>query len=159
MIRRPPRSTQSRSSAASDVYKRQGTLGPVLYAPGLPRDQHAQSQHLLRHAQARIGSAHACSALAQCPKPFKARGGCPPLPRSHLGPRPMLSMHELSLSVPEPILSLSMLMLDAVSHVSRSTWLRAFRPLVKLPKLRSKLRRFLIPTVKQKVRPVVSRVC
>src|SRR5680860_1674976 len=35
MIRRPPRSTQSRSSAASDVYKRQGekvyvkTFGPV----------------------------------------------------------------------------------------------------------------------------------
>src|SRR5450756_1648427 len=29
MIRRPPRSTQSRSSAASDVYKRQGRrLGP-----------------------------------------------------------------------------------------------------------------------------------
>src|SRR5450756_2712467 len=29
MIRRPPRSTQSRSSAASDVYKRQG--GDILY--------------------------------------------------------------------------------------------------------------------------------
>ena len=30
MIRRPPRSTQSRSSAASDVYKRQGyTIGGV----------------------------------------------------------------------------------------------------------------------------------
>src|SRR5665809_11596 len=28
MIRRPPRSTQSRSSAASDVYKRQGTGPP-----------------------------------------------------------------------------------------------------------------------------------
>src|SRR5450756_646740 len=28
MIRRPPRSTQSRSSAASDVYKRQDYLGP-----------------------------------------------------------------------------------------------------------------------------------
>src|SRR5450756_1976070 len=28
MIRRPPRSTQSRSSAASDVYKRQATLTP-----------------------------------------------------------------------------------------------------------------------------------
>eukprot|EP00657_Telonema_sp_P-1_P007975 TRINITY_DN2841_c0_g1_i1.p1 TRINITY_DN2841_c0_g1~~TRINITY_DN2841_c0_g1_i1.p1 ORF type:complete len:137 (+),score=21.49 TRINITY_DN2841_c0_g1_i1:77-487(+) len=28
MIRRPPRSTQSRSSAASDVYKRQLTLSP-----------------------------------------------------------------------------------------------------------------------------------
>eukprot|EP00657_Telonema_sp_P-1_P004318 TRINITY_DN19974_c0_g1_i1.p1 TRINITY_DN19974_c0_g1~~TRINITY_DN19974_c0_g1_i1.p1 ORF type:complete len:108 (+),score=32.28 TRINITY_DN19974_c0_g1_i1:114-437(+) len=27
MIRRPPRSTQSRSSAASDVYKRQGSEG------------------------------------------------------------------------------------------------------------------------------------
>src|SRR5680860_1630524 len=27
MIRRPPRSTQSRSSAASDVYKRQGLCG------------------------------------------------------------------------------------------------------------------------------------
>eukprot|EP00657_Telonema_sp_P-1_P007730 TRINITY_DN2785_c0_g1_i1.p1 TRINITY_DN2785_c0_g1~~TRINITY_DN2785_c0_g1_i1.p1 ORF type:complete len:114 (-),score=54.30 TRINITY_DN2785_c0_g1_i1:24-365(-) len=32
MIRRPPRSTQSRSSAASDVYKRQVQLGVVLRA-------------------------------------------------------------------------------------------------------------------------------
>src|SRR5450756_2801350 len=37
MIRRPPRSTQSRSSAASDVYKRQGSLvqlgiGPIVTA-------------------------------------------------------------------------------------------------------------------------------
>eukprot|EP01017_Pseudomicrothorax_dubius_P046587 TRINITY_DN8232_c0_g1_i2.p1 TRINITY_DN8232_c0_g1~~TRINITY_DN8232_c0_g1_i2.p1 ORF type:complete len:133 (+),score=30.34 TRINITY_DN8232_c0_g1_i2:35-433(+) len=29
MIRRPPRSTQSRSSAASDVYKRQGLYGMI----------------------------------------------------------------------------------------------------------------------------------
>src|SRR5450756_3195524 len=29
MIRRPPRSTQSRSSAASDVYKRQGWVGQL----------------------------------------------------------------------------------------------------------------------------------
>src|SRR5450756_2406231 len=35
MIRRPPRSTQSRSSAASDVYKRQQLLGP--YKPGAYR--------------------------------------------------------------------------------------------------------------------------
>src|SRR5450756_1350721 len=35
MIRRPPRSTQSRSSAASDVYKRQ-RLGALL---GLARDE------------------------------------------------------------------------------------------------------------------------
>ena len=32
MIRRPPRSTQSRSSAASDVYKRQGVKLPLALA-------------------------------------------------------------------------------------------------------------------------------
>src|SRR5450756_3258696 len=38
MIRRPPRSTQSRSSAASDVYKRQaGTLGEVRVARHMVR--------------------------------------------------------------------------------------------------------------------------
>src|SRR5680860_417578 len=31
MIRRPPRSTQSRSSAASDVYKRQAVHGDAVY--------------------------------------------------------------------------------------------------------------------------------
>ena len=31
MIRRPPRSTQSRSSAASDVYKRQGMHAKIAY--------------------------------------------------------------------------------------------------------------------------------
>src|SRR5450756_1914145 len=38
MIRRPPRSTQSRSSAASDVYKRQlgATIGIVLHLSNLP---------------------------------------------------------------------------------------------------------------------------
>src|SRR5450756_2085131 len=35
MIRRPPRSTQSRSSAASDVYKRQAGLIPVLLLQSL----------------------------------------------------------------------------------------------------------------------------
>ena len=34
MIRRPPRSTQSRSSAASDVYKRQDVT-PAKYVTGL----------------------------------------------------------------------------------------------------------------------------
>ena len=34
MIRRPPRSTQSRSSAASDVYKRQSKAGAkIVYGP------------------------------------------------------------------------------------------------------------------------------
>src|SRR5450756_3165126 len=36
MIRRPPRSTQSRSSAASDVYKRQLWLGPAPQRPYHP---------------------------------------------------------------------------------------------------------------------------
>ena len=34
MIRRPPRSTQSRSSAASDVYKRQGGEGAIVSIDG-----------------------------------------------------------------------------------------------------------------------------
>ena len=46
----------------------------------------------------------------------KGGGGCPPVPCSHLGPRPMLSMHELSLSMPEPMLSLSMLILAKSSQ-------------------------------------------
>ena len=48
--------------------------------------------------------------IGRGPKAVQGKGGgCPPLPCSHLGPRPMLSMHELSL--PEPMLSLSMLIL------------------------------------------------
>src|SRR5680860_625099 len=35
MIRRPPRSTQSRSSAASDVYKRQARLSPAGSVPAV----------------------------------------------------------------------------------------------------------------------------
>src|SRR5450756_3179930 len=50
MIRRPPRSTQSRSSAASDVYKRQGRgadldeLRGLLHEVGF-RDAGADGQH------------------------------------------------------------------------------------------------------------------
>ena len=47
--------------------------------------------------------------IGRGPKAVRGKGGRPPLPCSHLGPRPMLSMHELSL--PEPMLSLSMLIL------------------------------------------------
>eukprot|EP00657_Telonema_sp_P-1_P005532 TRINITY_DN22962_c0_g1_i1.p2 TRINITY_DN22962_c0_g1~~TRINITY_DN22962_c0_g1_i1.p2 ORF type:complete len:119 (+),score=32.23 TRINITY_DN22962_c0_g1_i1:9-365(+) len=38
MIRRPPQSTQSRSSAASDVYKRQGSTSPL--EPATPLHAH-----------------------------------------------------------------------------------------------------------------------
>ena len=44
MIRRPPRSTLDRSSAASDVYKRQDRLGLVLSAAGA--GTHAGRQRL-----------------------------------------------------------------------------------------------------------------
>ena len=49
--------------------------------------------------------------IGRGPKAVQGKGGGPPLPCSHLGPRPMLSMHELSL--PEPMLSLNMLILAA----------------------------------------------
>src|SRR5678815_290219 len=53
MIRRPPRSTLDRSSAASDVYKRQGSVStvPGAFKPALGgRDDVAlMVEHLLRH--------------------------------------------------------------------------------------------------------------
>ena len=72
-------------------------------------------RHAVQHSSARIPNMlirfsplvlvlHGDSMLG-LPSPF--------LPCSHLGPRPMLSMHELSLSMPEPMLSLSMLILAA----------------------------------------------
>src|SRR5450756_2970801 len=39
MIRRPPRSTQSRSSAASDVYKRQGVAAGAADGDGADRER------------------------------------------------------------------------------------------------------------------------
>ena len=45
------------------------------------------------------------------------------MPLSHLGPRPMLSMHELSLSMPEPMLSLSMLILAKSGQGLTSGWI------------------------------------
>src|SRR5450756_1423551 len=53
MIRRPPRSTQSRSSAASDVYKRQRTANFVLLPIGGKRCHlHPWSRHVhKRHSK------------------------------------------------------------------------------------------------------------
>src|SRR5450756_2533777 len=51
MIRRPPRSTQSRSSAASDVYKRQGATVPSRNETGpRPRLYRLTPGHLIRDA-------------------------------------------------------------------------------------------------------------
>ena len=57
MIRRPPRSTQSRSSAASDVYKRQGAKRAVL---GLEDDSAGRAggrgEVLLEHVIGGLGA-------------------------------------------------------------------------------------------------------
>ena len=60
--------------------------------------------------------------IGRGPKAVQGKGGAaPPLPCSHLGPRPMLSMHELSL--PEPMLSLSMLILATCpEHAQECVW-------------------------------------
>ena len=61
-----------------------------------------------------IGSGKLSSCMISISRGPKAaqgkRGAAPALPCSHLGPTPMLSMHELSL--PESMLSLSMLILS-----------------------------------------------
>src|SRR5450756_2669542 len=54
MIRRPPRSTQSRSSAASDVYKRQ-PHGPERACSETVRGHHADHD---RHREPRHGARH-----------------------------------------------------------------------------------------------------
>src|SRR5664280_3850902 len=59
MIRRPPRSTLSSSSAASDVYKRQGSVGPVEPTPSTdgPPDEAPTAKQLLRWSEALAGIA------------------------------------------------------------------------------------------------------
>ena len=54
------------------------------------------------------------------PKLFEARGAGP---AGLVRFRPMLSMHELSLSMPEPMLSLSMLILAKASQSKSKSWL------------------------------------
>ena len=49
------------------------------------------------------------------------QGGAP-LPCSLQGPWPRLSMHELSLSMPEPMLSLSMTILPKSSDLGQRIW-------------------------------------
>src|SRR5450756_1307013 len=60
MIRRPPRSTQSRSSAASDVYKRQDEdrVLEVVAAPRHERDEHVPTERQLAELGARPVAEH-----------------------------------------------------------------------------------------------------
>ena len=81
------------------------------------QDQHAQAQPWLRHAQAQLVHAQHWPKTLSCSR----QGGAAlhPLPCSHQGPRQMLSIDELSLSMPEPMLSLSMLILATTCVLSQ----------------------------------------
>mgnify|MGYP007112059935 CR=1 FL=1 len=57
MIRRPPRSTQSRSSAASDVYKRQAFDEPPVDFQRVQREQAQATQGRVAHAEIVHGDA------------------------------------------------------------------------------------------------------
>ena len=50
MIRRPPRSTLDRSSAASDVYKRQLKYDPLYWGAVFPLGMYAVSTHRMSEA-------------------------------------------------------------------------------------------------------------
>ena len=78
------------------------------------KDQHAQAQHWLRHAQAQLMHPQAQPYLIS---PRRRRGGGMPEPMLSL------SMHELSLSMPEPMLSLSMLILAKSGQGLTSGWI------------------------------------
>ena len=64
MIRRPPRSTQSRSSAASDVYKRQVCWGP----PTVPRPRSLFFCLFLVLDRHGLGAAAAAACCCCCPQ-------------------------------------------------------------------------------------------
>ena len=92
-------------------------FGDVSFDLGFERGKMSATGYVAKISMLRLnigsGKLSSCMlSIGRGPKAVQGKGGgCPPLPCSHLGPRPMLSMHELSLSMPEPMLSLSMLIL------------------------------------------------
>ena len=90
-------------------------FGDVSFDLGFERGKMSATGYVAKISMLRLnigsGKLSSCMlSIGRGPKAVQGKGGgCPPLPCSHLGPRPMLSMHELSL--PEPMLSLSMLIL------------------------------------------------
>merc|ERR1711966_438543 len=90
-------------------------FGDVSFDLGFERGKMSATGYVAKISMLRLnigsGKLSSCMlSIGRGPKAVQGRGGAaPPLPCSHLVPRPMLSMHELSL--PEPMLSLSMLIL------------------------------------------------
>ena len=92
--------------------------GDVSFDLGFERGRMSATGYVAKISMLRLNIGSGMLRLSSCmlsigrgPKAVQGKGGLPPLPCSHLGPRPMLSMHELSL--PEPMLSLNMLIVAA----------------------------------------------
>ena len=111
-------------------------FGDVSFDLGFERGKMSATGHVAKISMLRLnigsGKLSSCMlSIGRGPKAVQGKGGgCPPLPCSHLGPRPMLSMHELSLSMPEPMLSLSMLILAKSGQSKSKSWLTQSRPKV-----------------------------
>ena len=97
------------------VQERSECSGRAERAEQFSKHSWASPEHVAKISMLRLnissGKLSSCMlSIGRGPKAVQGKGGgCLHLPCSHLGPRPMLSMHELSL--PEPMLSLSMLIL------------------------------------------------
>ena len=106
-------------------------FGDVSFDLGFERGRMSATGYVAKISMLRLNIGSGMLRLSSCmlsigrgPKAVQGKGGgCPPLPCSHLGPRPMLSMHELSLSMPEPMLSLSMLILAKSGQSKSKSWL------------------------------------
>ena len=106
-------------------------FGDVSFDLGFERGKMSATGYVAKISMLRLNIGTGMLRLSSCmlsigrgPKAVQGKGGgCPPLPCSHLGPRPMLSMHELSLSMPEPMLSLSMLILAKSGQPKSKSWL------------------------------------
>src|SRR5450756_1315310 len=121
MIRRPPRSTQSRSSAASDVYKRQGVFrGPHFGLPGArprtgpyPRRAHRGTQKTtgrgaLTGEGAMLSPSNVSEKAAEAARFIQdvdgARGAYRRLPRGRVG-GPLLHLEHALTAFEHPALS------------------------------------------------------
>ena len=106
-------------------------FGDVSFDLGFERGRMSATGYVAKISMLRLnigsGKLSSCMlSIGRGPKAVQGKGGgCPPLPCSHLGPRPMLSMHELSL--PEPMLSLSMLILTTYPEDALGVTLRTHR--------------------------------
>ena len=103
------------------------TFGDVSFDLGFERGRISPTGYLAKISMLRLsigsGKLSSCMlSIGRGPKCEQGKGGRPPLPRTALGPRPMLSMHVLSL--PEPMVSLSMLILATYPVAAR--WMSPF---------------------------------